>query len=242
MGSRSVLVTGASRGLGSEIAKALLADGFRVIGASRTATATVEELRNQFPEHFIWEPVDLERTAQLAGWCHDLVSRHGRIWGLVNNAAIGLDGLLTLLPEESIRTIFEVNLTAPILLSKYFSRGMLIEREGRIVNISSVAAMTGYTGLSVYSAAKAGMIGFTRSLARELGRAGVCVNAVCPGFLETEMTQSLQGEKRNAIERRSALGRLAHVQDVAGMVRLLMGPHGASITGSVMTVDAGGSC
>jgi len=238
---RRVVVTGASRGLGAAIAEELLKDGFQVIGMSRSMSAEVERLADRFPSQFVWNPFDLSDTAGIGEWCRETVARHGRVWGLVNNAALGIDGLLATLPDNAMRSLIEVNLTAPILLCKYLSRGMILQRSGRIVNISSVAAGAGYTGLSAYGATKAGIIGLTKGLSRELGKSGVCVNAVCPGFLETEMTSGLEQTTTDAIRRRSPLGRLARVEDVAQVVRMLFGPAGESITGAVFTVDAGGT-
>src|SRR6202030_3553560 len=126
-----------------------------------------------------------------------------------------------------------------IMLSKYLVRSMMADGGGRIVNVASIIAFTGYSGLSVYGATKASMIGFTRSLAREVGRAGINVNAVAPGFLDTDMTQGLEGEQREKVAGRSALRRLAGVDDVADAVEFLMGEKAKSITGTVLTVDAG---
>jgi 3-oxoacyl-[acyl-carrier protein] reductase len=125
------------------------------------------------------------------------------------------------------------------MLSKYLARAMMADGGGRIVNVASIIGFTGYNGLSVYGASKASMLGFTRSLARELGRLGINVNAVAPGFLDTEMTQSINDDQRRKIARRSALRRLADVEDVADAVEFLMGDKAKSITGTVLTVDAG---
>ena len=125
------------------------------------------------------------------------------------------------------------------MLTKYVVRGMLAGEGGRIVNLSSIIGSTGYTGLSVYGATKASMIGFTKSLAREVGRQGVTVNAVAPGFIETEMTEGLGDEGKEQVRRRSALRRLAEVDDVAAMVEFLLGDGGKNITGAVLTIDAG---
>ncbi|MGA2400026.1 MAG: SDR family oxidoreductase, partial [Steroidobacteraceae bacterium] len=138
-----------------------------------------------------------------------------------------------------IERLIRLNTVSPIVLTKYVARGMMIERRGRIVNIASIVASTGYTGLSVYSASKASLVGFTRSLARELGQLDITVNAVAPGFIETAMTDELTTEQRDQIARRSALKRLADAEDVARSVEFLMGPGGRNITGIVLTVDAG---
>jgi 3-oxoacyl-[acyl-carrier protein] reductase len=126
-----------------------------------------------------------------------------------------------------------------MVLTKYILRSMMVERSGRIVNIASVVALTGYSGLSVYSATKSSLVGFTRSLAREVGQLGITVNAIAPGFIDTEMTSELTGTQRDQIARRSALRRLAEPEDVARSVEFLLGDGGRNITGTVITVDAG---
>jgi 3-oxoacyl-[acyl-carrier protein] reductase len=172
-------------------------------------------------------------------WVREVVTRHGTLFGLVNNAAVGHDGVLATMHASHIAESLRINVEAPILLAKYCSRPMLLQRNGRIVNVSSIIASTGYSGLSVYAATKAALVGFTRSLARELGKAGITVNAVAPGYMETDMTVGLDGEKLASIRRRSALGRLATVQDAASAVAYLLSPDAAGITGITLTVDAG---
>jgi len=135
--------------------------------------------------------------------------------------------------------VVRLNTTSPMVLTKHVVRGMMADGQGRIVNISSITAFTGYSGLAVYAATKASLIGFTRSLAREVGRAGITVNAVAPGFVQTEMTKSLTEEDRERIARRSALKRLVDVEDIANAVDYLMGDGARNITGTVITVDAG---
>lgn len=168
----------------------------------------------------------------------ELTRRHGAFWGLVNNAGIGLDGVLATMHRSDIERMMAVNLTAPIILAKYLSRGMLSARGGRIVNISSIIASTGFNGLATYAATKAGLEGFTRSLSRELGRRGITVNCVAPGYMETEMTEGLDVHKIEAIRRRAPLG-LPLPEDAAGAVAYLLGPEAARVTGTVMTVDGG---
>jgi 3-oxoacyl-[acyl-carrier protein] reductase len=164
---------------------------------------------------------------------------HGPIYGLVNNAALGTDGVLAIMHNSDIEQLVRVNTVSPIVLTKYAVRAMLSEGGGRIVNVASIIGFTGYSGLSVYGATKASIIGFTRSLAREVGRLGVNVNAVAPGFIETDMTQNLGAEQRKKVARRSALQRLADIDDVANAVEFLLGDKAKNITGTVLTVDAG---
>jgi 3-oxoacyl-[acyl-carrier protein] reductase len=163
------------------------------------------------------------------------------IFGLVNNAGIGSSGILSMMPDAQIAQVMRMNVTAPITLTKYLVRSMLVAREGRVVNISSIVAGTGYSGLSAYSASKAAIEGFTRSLAREVGTVGITVNAVAPGFVDTEMTHGLTDRQRQHIARRSALNRFPTTNDVGNAVVFLMSDLAANITGTVMTIDAGNS-
>jgi 3-oxoacyl-[acyl-carrier protein] reductase len=149
------------------------------------------------------------------------------------------DGVLALTPTQQIEQVIRLNTISPIVLTKHVVRSMMADGGGRIVNIASIIAFTGYSGLSVYAATKASLIGFTRSLAREVGRAGINVNAVAPGFVSTEMTQEMTEDDRKRIANRSALRRLVDVEDVANAVDFLLGDQSKNITGTVMTVDAG---
>jgi 3-oxoacyl-[acyl-carrier protein] reductase len=152
---------------------------------------------------------------------------------------MGAEGVLATMHNSTIEQLVRVNTVSPIVLTKYVVRSMMSEGGGRIVNVASIIGFTGYSGLSVYGATKASMLGFTRSLAREVGRLGVNVNAVAPGFMDTDMTQGLEGEEREKVARRSALRRLPEVDDVASAVEFLLGDGAKSITGTVITVDAG---
>ncbi|MBV9289344.1 MAG: SDR family oxidoreductase, partial [Hyphomicrobiales bacterium] len=138
-----------------------------------------------------------------------------------------------------IEALIRLNTLSPILLTKYVVRGMMAEGRGRVINMCSIVASTGFNALSVYAATKASLVGFTRSLAREVGRVGVNVNAIAPGFIDTEMTHGLQGNERERLIRRSALRRLAQPGDVAAMSSFLMGEAGSNVTGAVLTIDAG---
>ena len=169
----------------------------------------------------------------------DLRERFGPAYGLVNNAGLGTEGILATMPEASIEKLVQLNVVAPLVLTKYVVRSMMNEGTGHIVNISSIVASTGYSGVSAYAATKAAMIGLTKSLAREVGRLGITVNAVAPGFLETELTADMTDEQRERVARRSALQRLADTTDVAEAVAFLVSEKGRNITGTVLTVDAG---
>jgi len=237
---RNVLVTGGSRGIGLAIAERLADAGFNVIAAARRES---DELRaaigaaKQGNLHF--RPCDLSAIDAIPAFVKSLRDEFGPIYGLVNNAGIGTEGLLATMHNSDIEALVRLNVLSPVILTKYIVRHMMADGEGRIVNISSIIASTGYNGLSVYGATKAAATGFTRSLAREVGKVGITVNAIAPGFIDTELTQGLGGESRDKIAKRSALRRLPEVEDVAGMVEYLFSDGGRNITGSVLTIDAG---
>ncbi|UDL93206.1 SDR family oxidoreductase [Lichenihabitans sp. PAMC28606] len=241
--ARSVLVTGGSRGLGLGIGRHLASEGYRVIAVARHDSEDFARIRAEAtatgPGALLFEPCDLGDIDALPGLVQRIRQAVGPIYGLVNNAAIGTEGLLAIMHQSQIETLVRLNTLSPIVLTKYVARQMMSEQEGRIVNVSSIIASTGYSGLSVYGATKASMLGFTRSLAREVGRLGITVNAVAPGFMDTEMTAGMDDAQRQQVARRSALRRLPEIEDVARMVAFLMGEGGRNITGTVMTVDAG---
>ena len=237
---KTVLVTGATRGLGLAITQRLQSEGYRVIASGRRPTPELEALIERDAGSTVkFAEFDLQELKLIHEWVRTLIKAHGPIYGLVNNAALGLDGVLATMHDREIETLVQVNVLAPMLLTKYVSRSMLLLGEGRIVNIASIIGFTGFSGLSVYGATKAALLGFTRSLARELGKARITVNAVAPGYMATSMTEGLAGEKLDMITRRSPLGRLATPEEVAGSVAYLLGPDAAMITGTTMTVDAG---
>jgi 3-oxoacyl-[acyl-carrier protein] reductase len=184
--------------------------------------------------------LDLSDVDAIPDFVLRLKKEFGAPYGLVNNAGLGTEGLLATMHNSQIEMLTRVNVTAPIVLTKYVVRNMMSAGAGgRIVNMSSIIASTGYNALSVYGATKAALIGFTKSLSREVGRMGVTVNAVAPGFVETEMTASLGDADRGKIAARAALRRLAMPEDVANAVSFLLDDKARNITGTVVTVDAG---
>jgi 3-oxoacyl-[acyl-carrier protein] reductase len=186
-----------------------------------------------------FQAFDLNNTRAIAELVASLRKQFGAIYGLVNNAGIGTSGMLATMRDDQIEALVHLNTVAPIVLSRYAVRSMMVERAGRIVNVASIVASTGYSGLSVYAATKASLIGFTRSLAREVGQLGITVNAVAPGFIDTEMTHEMSEEQRAKIMRRSALHRLPEAADIAAAVEFLLSEKARNITGVTLTVDAG---
>lgn len=241
--ARTVLVTGASRGLGLGMARRLAGAGYRVIALARKSTkeiaAAAAEAKRRKHGALEFVPFDLGRIDDIPELVRSLRKDFGAPFGLINNAAVGHDGALAIMHNSQIEELIRINTLSPIVLTKYVVRSMMSEHAGRIVNVASIVGFTGYSGLSVYAATKASMLGFTRSLAREVGRLGINVNAIAPGFLDTDMTHGLAGEARDRIVRRSPLRRMAEIDDVAGAVEYFLGDGGRNITGTVLTIDAG---
>ncbi len=235
----TVLVTGASRGLGLSITREILASGFRVIGVARSETAEVRKEKDKHPTSFYFEPFDLKDTLAIKDFASMISKRYGRLYGLVNNAGIGTAGVLATMHDSDINDVITVNLMAPMLLCKYLSRGMLINRRGRIVNIASIIAGTGFAGLAAYGGSKAGLVGFTKSLSRELGKAGITVNCISPGYVETSMTASMGEDRLASIRRRSPFERFPTPQEIAAAVCFLLSPVGSGVHGSNIVVDLG---
>ncbi len=238
---KNVLVTGGTRGLGLAVAERLAGEGYHVIAAGRRLSPQLADLvARDWPSGKVeFAEMDLAQMEAIHPFVRELTGAHGPLYGLVNNAALGHDGVLATMHEREIAELVNVNVVAAIYLAKYACRSMLLERTGRIINIASIIASTGYSGLSVYAATKAALVGFTRSLAREVGKAGITVNSVSPGYMQTDMTAEMPQDKLETIRRRSPLGRLAGVQDVAEAVAFLMSERAAMITGIDMKVDAG---
>ncbi|MHB8957861.1 MAG: SDR family NAD(P)-dependent oxidoreductase [Pirellulaceae bacterium] len=238
---KNVLVTGGTRGLGLATTMRLAGDGYHVIATGRRLTPELSELVSaSLPAGKVtFAALDLAVPHQIHEFVRATTAAHGPLYGLVNNAALGHDGVLATMHEAEIEQLVQVNILSAIFLAKYACRSMLLERSGRIVNVASIIAFTGFNGLSVYAATKSALIGFTKSLARELGKAGITVNSVSPGYMETAMTEGIDASKLEAIRRRSPLGKLVSVTDVAEAIGFLMSDKAAMITGADFKVDAG---
>ena len=239
----NVIVTGGSRGLGLGIAKTLRSAGHSVIAVARresgalAAAMSEPSTSTEGTIHFV--PFDLGCIGELPQFVKHVRRTYGPLFGLVNNAGIGTSGVLGTMRDADIETLIRINTLSPLVLTKYVVRSMMTGHGGRIVNIASIVSFTGFSGLSVYSTTKSSLIGFTRSLAREVGTLGITVNAVAPGFINTEMTSELGEQAREKIARRSALRRMAEIDDVANAVEFLLSDKAKNITGTTLTVDAG---
>jgi 3-oxoacyl-[acyl-carrier protein] reductase len=241
MSGRSVIVTGGSRGLGAALVGSFLESGDRVSTCSRSESEQVRAWRAQpeLRDRFHFEPLDIADPSSAQEFVSRVAERFAGIDVLVNNAGLARDGVLGLVQEEDVDALVDVNIKGTIHLTRLVVRRMLAAGGGRVINISSIAAVSGYRGLSVYSATKAALDGFTRALARELGPRGITVNSVAPGYLRTEMTHGLDERQLEQIARRTPLGSLGEPEDVAAAVRFLASPEARFVSGHVLVVDGG---
>ncbi|WP_404953470.1 SDR family NAD(P)-dependent oxidoreductase [Streptomyces sp. 147326] len=239
---RVAVVSGGSRGLGRVLVERLLADGWRVATFSRSTSEFIAESSAAHPESFYWEAVDLGEPTTARTFVRNVHRAFGRLDLLVNNAGLVREELLFTMPPKAIEAQITANLVAPIMLTQACARLMTRQGGGNIVNISSINAIRGYRGVSVYAAAKAGLDGFTRSLARELGGNGIRVNSVVPGYFDSAMTAEMPAAYRERIERRTPLGRLAAADDIADAVLYLSSPRAEFVTGQSLVIDGGLTC
>jgi 3-oxoacyl-[acyl-carrier protein] reductase len=211
---------------------------------SRTETDFIRALRQADPaeERFFWQSLDGTDFTGSKLFAQQVARKFGRLDALVNNAGVAVEGVLGLSSEQDVQMMLQLNLQAAILLAKYCVRLMLPSERGSIVNISSIVGLRGNSGLAAYSATKAGLDGFTRSLAREVGSKGIRVNAIAPGYLETDMSSTLSEAKLSRIAHRTPLGRLGRVEDVVGVLDFLLSERAAFITGQTLVVDGGYTC
>ncbi|HQQ15225.1 MAG TPA: 3-oxoacyl-ACP reductase FabG [Deltaproteobacteria bacterium] len=237
--SQVAVVTGASRGIGASIAAALASCGAHVVAgylenaaAAREVVGAIQDAGGS-AEPYGFDVADDEQAKKAF---QDIAKRHGRIDILVNNAAISKDALLLRIKGEDVDSMLKTNLKGPIFCSFHASRTMLKQKRGRIINVSSIVGIGGNPGQSIYAATKAGLIAFTKSLAKELGSKGILVNAVAPGLVKTDMTRDLNID---SLVEQIPLRRIGSPEDVAGLVAFLCSDHSAYITGQVFVVDGG---
>lgn len=232
------LVTGASRGIGQAIAKGLAAAGARVIGTA-TSAAGADGISSWLGNNGRGAVLDVGSAASIDALLGDLDARNEMPTILVNNAAITRDTLLLRMKPEDWDAVIATNLTSVFRLSKGCLKRMMKERRGRIVSLTSIVGLTGNPGQANYAAAKAGILGFTKSLAKEIATRGVTVNAVAPGFIDTDMTRALNDEQRTALTAQVPMARLGSVDDIAAAVLFLCGPGASYITGETLHVNGG---
>jgi 3-oxoacyl-[acyl-carrier protein] reductase len=233
------LVTGASRGIGAAIAARFARDGAKVIGTATTAAGVARIGESLAAYGGRGAVLDVASQASIDALIGEIEAKEGAVSILCNNAGITRDMLLLRMKSDDWETVINTNLASVFRLSKAVLRGMMKARKGRIINISSVVAATGNPGQANYSAAKAGMLGFTKSLAREIGSRGITVNAIAPGFIDTDMTRGLDEAQRAALYAQIPLGRLGQPADIAAAAAFLAGAEAAYITGETLHVNGG---
>ena len=238
MDKKLAIVTGASRGIGRAIAEKLVADGFFVVGTATSANgaAAISEYLGDNGKGYELNVAD---AASIQAFIDSITDSYGTPAVLVNNAGITRDNLLMRMKDEEWDDIINTNLTSIFRMSKAVLRGMMKARYGRIINISSVVGSTGNAGQTNYAAAKSGMVGFSKSMAKEVGSRGITVNTVAPGFIDTDMTKELSDDIKNALLGSIALGRLGEPAEIAHAVSFLASEHASYITGETLHVNGG---
>ena len=246
MNGKHVIVTGGSRGLGAHMISGLLADGYTVSTCSRRISDNIQAMLDhpEYGDRVFWQACEVGEADQVDAFVKAAMEWAGDrgLWGLVNNAGVAQAGILASFPNVESERILKINLLGAIQVARAASKVLLAQgttRGGRIINISSIIGTRGYNGMSAYSASKAGMDGFSRALARELGRRQITVNSVAPGYVETEMSSTLTPKQLKQITNRTPLGRLASEEDILNAVRFFLSEASAMVTGQVLLVDGG---
>ena len=239
MKDKIILITGANRGIGHNILKKIATCGYTVIGTSRSkdgADIITEALKDSNGKGIV---MDVTNQESINTSVSKIKEDYGIIYGLVNNAGITNDNLLMRMSDEQWNTVIETNLTSLYRVTKSVIKDMMKERTGRIVNIGSIVGMMGNAGQSNYSATKSGLLGFTKSLAREVSSRNINVNAISPGFIDTDMTRALSEEQIEALTKNIPLGRIASPDEVSSVVAFLLSDDSSYITGENINVNGG---
>ncbi len=240
--NKVVIVTGGSRGIGEAIVRRLVLEGAHVYGVYVGAAERPEAIQKELTEAGGWvryTRVDVSNEAQLREFVDSVIKESGRIDAVVNNAGVTRDGLLMRMSEADWDTVMDVNLKAVFTMTKAVVRQMMSQRQGRIINISSVVGLTGNAGQANYSASKAGLIGFSKSIAKEFASRNILVNCIAPGYIETDMTSKLSEDQRKAFADVIPLKRAGSGSEVAGVVSFLISDDASYITGQTICVDGG---
>jgi len=239
MKDKVILVTGANRGIGLDIIQRLNNDGYTVIGTSRTddgANIISQEINSNGGKGL---KMDVTNQESINSAIKNIQDEYGALYGLVNNAGITNDNLLMRMTEEQWLSVIETNLTSIYRVTKSIVKDMMKAREGRIVNIGSIVGMMGNAGQSNYSASKSGLLGFTKSLARELSSRNINVNSISPGFIDTDMTKALSDDQIDSLSKNIPLGRIAESSEVSSVVSFLLSDDSSYITGENINVNGG---
>lgn len=239
MNKEIVLVSGGSKGLGLAIVRTLLARGDSVATFARHSTPEIEVLHDSYPDRFDFAEGDMMQSDTFRVLVKQFEKKLGGLTGLVNNAGTVAEALLARQDSADIFRLLQTNLAGPLLLTREVARGMMIRQRGRIVNISSIVSVSGYKGTAAYSATKGGVNSMTRALARELGGRGITVNAVAPGYMETDLVKEMSPKHLAQIVRRTPLGRPGTVEDVSNVVAFLLSDAAQFISGQTIVVDGG---
>ncbi len=239
MKDKIILVTGANRGIGFDILTKLISIGYTVIGTSRSSSGVEiinSAIKNNNGEGMLMDVTDQQSISNVTD---AIKEKYGVLFGLINNAGITKDNLLMRMSDDEWSSVIDTNLTSLFRVTKSVIRDMMKKKEGRIINIGSIVGMTGNAGQSNYSASKSGLIGFTKSLARELASRNINVNSVSPGFINTDMTKALSNEQIENLSKNIPLGRVANPQEVSGVVAFLLSDDSSYITGENINVNGG---
>ena len=239
LSGKTAVVTGGITGLGLAITRCLVSAGAKVIALSRTDEKQGNEILKEFGGKAVFYQFDITDTDHAQEIADKIQKEQGPVDILVNNAGITRDDLLMRMKESDFDAVINTNLKGTFNTIRHLSRYLLKQRAGKIINISSVSGILGNAGQSNYAASKAGVIGLTKSVARELASRGICVNAVAPGFVETEMTAVLPEKTQEELKKQIPLGRAGQVQDIANAVAFLASPESDYITGQILSVDGG---
>ena len=237
-----VLVTGGSRGIGKEVAMKFAKNGYNVVTNYVSDKTDKEKLKKEFEDNNVKALVlkaDVSKTEDVENLVSKAISEFGKIDVLVNNAGITRDNILIRMPEEDFDKVLETNLKGTFLVTKAVTKYMMKKRYGSIINLSSVVGVAGNAGQSNYSASKAGIIGFTKSIAKELASRNIRANAVAPGFIETDMTDVLKEEVKENIHNQIPLKRMGKAKEVAELIYFLGSENSSYITGQVINIDGG---
>lgn len=242
---RTAVVSGGTRGLGAILVRRLLAEGWQVATFSRSNNGpdlTEAEWDGVDTSRLHWEQADMLSATSLRGFVRRVQKQFGGIDLLINNAGMLAEGLLATSSEDTVTTLIAANLVGPIILTQACVKTMMRHKQGTVINVSSINSVRGHPGVSIYTASKAGLDGFTRSMARELGPLNIRVNSVVPGFFSTDLVASLNEARRDRIARRTPLNRLSEIEEIANVVMFLASKDASFITGQTIVVDGGYTC